>query len=278
MRVAVLGSTGMLGRYVYNYLNQFHECTGTTREMFNVGDASTGNYAGAVGHVVAQHDVVINCIGIVKPYIPSVGRLGTIRINSVFPSMLSNLCDYYNTKFIHICSDCVYSGNKGKYVETDAPDATDLYARTKSIEPENASIIRTSFIGEDVKADKSAGLLEWILKNRGNKITGYTNALWNGVTCLQLAKTINDIIEQDLFWTGVRHVFSNQIVSKYDICKMVNEVYDLGLDVIPTEATVIEGSPINGVIDRSLQTVHNDVPQPGDDLNHQLIEQKKFFE
>lgn len=278
MRVAVLGCTGMLGRYVYSYLDRFHKCTGTTRETFNAGDANTGNYAGAVGHVVAQHDVVINCIGIVKPYIPDVGRLGTVRINSVFPVMLSDLCDYYNTKLIHICSDCVYSGNKGQYTETDAPDATDIYARTKSIEPEKASIIRTSFIGEDIKQSKSAGLLEWILKNKGNKITGYTNALWNGVTCLQLAKTINDIIEHDLFWTGVRHVFSNQVVSKYEICKMVNDVYNLGLDVIPVEASIIEGSPINGVIDRSLQTIYDDIQQPEMGLYRQLIEQKKYFE
>jgi len=40
------------------------------------------------------------------------------------------LCEAARAKLIHFSTDCVFSGRRGKYRETDVADAEDLYGRT----------------------------------------------------------------------------------------------------------------------------------------------------
>ena len=94
----------------------------------------------------------------------------------------------------------------------------------------NTTIIRTSIIGEERKNKYS--LLEWVKKHNNNTINGYTNHLWNGVTCLQLAKIINQIINNNIWWKGVRHIFSPNTVSKYELVNIINDVYKLNNTVV----------------------------------------------
>ena len=133
-------------------------------------------------------------------------------------------------KFIHITTDCVYDGSKGKYSENDIHTTKNIYGITKSLgEPEEATIIRTSIIGEELTNKKS--LIEWIKSNKNGEINGYINHYWNGVTCLTLANFIKNIIDNNNFWKGVKHVFSEDIVSKYDLCYYINEIYNLNIKI-----------------------------------------------
>ena len=231
----------MLGRYVTKYLN----ANGLHREDF---DAAEG-----IDLDLNKDDVVINCVGILKPHIEQAGIVDTIKINSIFPQLVSNQCKAADAKFIHICSDCVFSGQRGRYIETDICDATDLYAKTKSIEPTDTTIIRTSFIGEDINED-GVGLLEWVRSQ--HEISGYTNCYWNGISALQLAKVIHQIIDNNLWWTGIWHIFSDT-VSKYDLCCLIRDVYNLDITINRETATDIAGTKINGALDRSLSTIYN---------------------
>ena len=109
-----------------------------------------------------------------------------------------------------------------------------IYGITKSLgEPENATIIRTSIIGEELYHKKS--LLEWVKSNKDKSIDCYTNNLWNGVTCLTLSKIIYKMINENIFWKGVKHIFSPDIVSKYELCCYINKIYDLNINIIPIE-------------------------------------------
>ena len=72
-------------------------------------------------------DYVINCIGIIKPFMKE-NPIASRYINAVFPWELAKWCKEKNSKLIHITTDCVYSGAKGKYVESDLHDALDDYA------------------------------------------------------------------------------------------------------------------------------------------------------
>jgi len=73
--------------------------------------------------------------------------------------------------------------------------------------------------------------LEWLISQQNNNINGYSNHIWNGVSCLTLAEIIKDIIEKNLFWEGVRHIYSPSSVSKYDLCAFINEIYNLNLTI-----------------------------------------------
>ncbi len=128
-------------------------------------------------------------------------------------------------------------------------------------------IMRTSFIGQ------YSGLLKWLLENKGNKIQGYDNCIWNGVTTLELAKYIKNIISNNSFWDGVRHLHSPEKISKYNLCKLISKIYSLNIIVEKTLTDSIEGQKVNRVLDRSLTTKYDLNIKP---LEIQLNELKEF--
>lgn len=145
--------------------------------------------------------------------------------------------------------NCVFSGNYGQYTETTPHDCIDVYGKTKSLgEPTNCTVVRSSIIGEE--AGQSRSLIEWIKSMKDKSANGYTNHLWNGVTCLQMAKIFENIIANNKYWKGTRHVFSPDSVTKYELVKLVSDVYNLNINVTPVEA----GIPC----DRTLSTIYSD--------------------
>lgn len=279
MKIIILGSTGLLGTYITNYLTcgaklageRNYRVVALNRKHF---DASTRKLPDSIIQTITPSDVVINCTGVLKPNIKKVGEAKTIMINSHFPQVVADVCSARGARYIHICSDCVFSGDKGSYLETDACDASDLYGRTKSIVPSYGTIIRTSFIGEDDRPAAN-GLMSFIKSHdTGCRVHGYDNCMWNGITALQLAVIIEHIILTKGYWAGVRHIFTMDHVSKYDVCRLVNDVYNLQLSVCRYRADNISGSPIppSGSLDRTLSTIYQPIYVPS--LEQQLIELK----
>ena len=95
-----------------------------------------------------------------------------------------------------------FQGMRGNYNEMATPDASDNYGKTKSlgeVYQNNTLTLRTSKIGPCLK-NQNEELLDWFLKQKGT-IKGYKNAIWNGVTTLELAKSIKKAIELKI--TGI---------------------------------------------------------------------------
>lgn len=260
----------MLGRCMYRYLQQEYECIGLNRSHF----CATSNNITNLSKYININDVVINCVGVLKPYITHRNVADTIMINSVFPQLVADTCEKHGAKMIHISSDCIFSGVKGEYVETDVSDANDIYAKTKCIEPPNALTLRTSFIGEDINTD-GVGFIQWLTRMKNSSVVGYSNCLWNGVTCLEFTKIVKKLIQhEDTQYAHVRHVFGPDIVSKYQLCKIVNDVYDLNIKISRKSAANISGTPIKHRLDRTLATIHDDTCISKTPLIEQIKEQR----
>lgn len=253
-RVIVFGPTGMLGRYVVKYLDKMgFDVVPIDRERHDIladGTSRLWNLFESKYQLDANdNDVVINCAGLIKQR-NNFTKKELIEVNCMFPHDLAMMSKECGFKVIHITTDCVFSGIKkygmGGYDENDAHDALDDYGKSKSLgeSPLNCNI-RTSIIGEELTNKLS--LLEWAKSQAGKKVTGY-NDIWNGVTCLQLAKYMTYLIDNDLFWEGTRHYFTNvdqhddwyqetervvERISKYGLLKEINHVYNLSLDVQP---------------------------------------------
>jgi len=237
--IHVLGINGMLGNYVYSYL----DCKGYTRSEFDVLE----DIAELDKLNVCENDVVVNCIGVIKPQIEKIGETNSFIINSYFPNVLADHCENKKAKLIHITTDCVYSGKTGNYDENSLPDQFDTYGLSKKLgEPNNCCVIRTSIIGEEKHTKRS--LVEWIKSSSGKEIKGFTDHLWNGVTCLELSKVIQKIVCEDFFWQGVRHIHSPNSVSKFELLNLINEVYDLDI--------TIASATSNSYCDRTLSSVY----------------------
>ncbi len=266
MKVLVFGSSGMLGRYVSTYLNNENfEVVNIGRNQVDASETTKGNLHKFISNNTTPGDVIINCMGVIKPVVEDRGEETTIRVNSIFPRMLADLCEQYKVKLIHPTTDCVYTGEKGNYSENDPYDVSDVYGMSKALgEPKNCTVIRTSIIGEEIGQSRS--LIEWIKSNKGGEINGFEDHIWNGVTCLQFAKICQEIINENLFWQGIKHVHSNS-VNKYELLNIVNDVYELGIKINKVKSAKS--------IDRSISSIYS-LPLPVPSLQVQIQEMSKF--
>lgn len=260
MKIAVLGSTGMLGSVVGKYLiEKFGEdnihlsyrqrsqgvAYGKNQFYFDATIKCIPELCNIASNL-SECDYVINCIGIIKPYVNCTSIPELVRVNSVFPWELSNFCKHKGIKLIHITTDCVFSGLTGNYDENSPHDALDEYGKTKSLgEPKNCMVLRTSIIGEELHSKSS--LVEWVKSQAGGDANGYTNHLWNGVTIKEYAKICDRIIKQDLYAEDLYHVFSPNDINKCELLDRINRRFELNIDISPVEA------PIR--INRCLRTV-----------------------
>lgn len=256
MRVLVLGASGMLGNAVLRVMHEKREfdVLGTVRSsndthLFSEGIAKTIITGCDVSDqdalvklfVKVRPDVVINCIGLIKQLAEVDDPLITLPINAMLPHRLANLCALAGARLVHMSTDCVFSGAKGNYKESDISDATDLYGKSKylgEVEYPHAVTLRTSIIGHELQSVH--GLVGWFLSQQG-RCKGFRQAVFSGLPTVVLAKVIRDIVLPQSNLTGVYHVAANPI-SKYDLLKLVALTYGKSIEIIPDDNLVIDRS------------------------------------
>jgi dTDP-4-dehydrorhamnose reductase len=170
-------------------------------------------------------------VGIIKQLRESEDPLLSLEINSLLPHRLVLACRASGARFIHISTDCVFSGKAGRYTERSISDATDLYGRTKylgEVHGQGTLTLRTSIIGREIET--CFGLIEWFLAQKGGRCRGFSRAVFSGLTALALADLLADLIVDHPTLHGLYHVSSDPI-SKYDLLHLVNEVYQLGTTI-----------------------------------------------
>ena len=246
MKVMILGANGMLGHKLYETLMRTTDVMGTIKGNFseiekygfyteshilpkiNVLDIAT------ITAVIKQNkpDVLLNCVGIIKQLKETKDVMLNIQINSLLPHQLFQMCHSTGIRFIHISTDCVFSGNKGGYKEDDTSDAEDIYGKTKylgEVNEDGALTIRTSIVGRELSS--SNGLGEWLISNKGGEVRGFTNAIFTGFPTIHFANIINDIIINYPHLSGLYHV-SSEPISKYKLLTMINDQMNLNINVL----------------------------------------------
>jgi dTDP-4-dehydrorhamnose reductase len=276
MKIFIFGVNGMLGFYINSLLRQnCKEVVGISRTEL---DVSTVTYDRILklfnDYLINENDIIINCIGIIpqSKNINDTNCRNYFLINSLFPIMLSTIAATNNVKFIHITTDCVFSGLKGNYNELDCHDETNNYGVSKSLGElcHNSTIIRTSIIGEQLKNKYS--LLEWVKSHNNENIPGYTNHLWNGVTCLQLAQIILKMIDENIWWSGVRHIYSPNSVTKHELVELINQVYGLNNIIKPIETSISVDKTLSSVYDVNSKFSIPDLKMQVEKLKHFRLE------
>lgn len=168
---------------------------------------------------------VINCAGVINHRITKKNLNEVFYINSIFPATLSLMANKLNYRFIHISTDCVFDGKRGNYTEKDKTNGSDYYARSKILGEyitNKSTVIRTSIIGHELS--RKLGLLEWLLSSK-NKVKGFQNVFFSGLTTLELSKVIyNYFIMKNLFKGKIVHVGGKKI-NKYNLIKLIVKLY-----------------------------------------------------
>ena len=256
MKILIVGASGMLGNALFRFLSASDEL-----DLFGAirSDKSANFFASELQNRLIKNidvsdfdmlinlfnyvrpNLVINCVGVVKQLEASYDPLSSIPINSLLPHRLAKLSQLIGARFIHISTDCVFSGAKGHYIEGDIADADDLYGRTKllgEVNYSNSLTLRTSIIGHELQGNRS--LIDWFLSQNGH-IKGYRNAIFSGLPTVELARVIQDFVIPNTDLSGLFHI-SVDPIAKFDLLKLVADEYKKEIDIIPDDSLVIDRS------------------------------------
>lgn len=240
-KILVLGSTGMLGHQVVNYFLKLDEYDVSDISFrFKLRDKTVildvtdkSSFEKFVNEL--NPDFIVNCVGVLIH--GSLNIENAIYLNSYLPHQLKKISANINAKLIHISTDCVFSGNKGPYIESDYRDGKGIYSQTKilgEIEDDSNLTLRTSIIGPELK-DSGEGLFHWFMGQSGD-IPGFTKSIWSGVTTLELAKTIKLTIDAEI--TGLYHVTNNSSINKYNLLKLFQKYTAKDIRINPVDEGV----------------------------------------
>lgn len=256
IRVLVLGASGMLGNAVLRLFSESSEyaafgsvrSSGTLRllpkELHKnvIVGVDIENIDSLTRLFASVHpDVVINCIGLVKQLADSDDPLTALPINAMLPHRLARLSAVANARFVHMSTDCVFSGSKGMYTESDTSDAYDLYGRSKylgEVDYPNAMTLRTSIIGHELEGARS--LIGWFLAQEGS-VKGFKRAIFSGLPTVEIARIIRDYVIPHPELHGLHHV-SAEPINKYELLQLVAKVYGKRIEIIPDDKFVIDRS------------------------------------
>jgi dTDP-4-dehydrorhamnose reductase len=185
-------------------------------------------------------DVVVNCIGLVKQ-LSAANQILDAVLNTVLPHRLAVLCEAVGARLIQVSTDCVFSGAKGRYVESDFPDAYDIYGRSKllgEVDYPNAITLRTSIIGHELEGSRS--LVGWFLAQQG-AVKGFTKAVFSGLPTVELATVMKDYVVPRPQMRGLYHV-SAAPINKYELLRLVAGAYGKDIRIDPSDELVIDRS------------------------------------
>ncbi|HWP97786.1 MAG TPA: SDR family oxidoreductase [Syntrophomonadaceae bacterium] len=257
VRILILGVTGMLGHKLFLQLSSYEnlQVFATARNPGDWVKTFPGELAdkmrwgvdadefdtvvGAIGEV--KPDLVINCMGIIKQGVLGQDYLANISLNALTPHKLARACEQTGSRLLHISTDCVFRGDKGGYIESDIPDALDLYGRSKAlgeVDYRHCLTLRTSIIGHELKSH--LGLIEWFLAQK-NQIYGYTHHIYTGFPTVELARIIACHIIPNPWLHGLYHL-SSEPISKYELLKLVALTYNKAIEIVPDDETICDRS------------------------------------
>lgn len=256
MKVLVFGASGMIGSTMFRVLSakKGWQVWGTLRsadrKRFFSGDQQDKLMSGvdvekhdALVRIFARvkPDVVVNCIGLTKHYKEAEDPQMALPLNALLPHRMADLCAVAGARLIHVSTDCVFAGTKGNYAEADAPDAVDVYGKSKhlgEVDYPHAITLRTSTIGHELQS--AYGLLEWFLSQQGS-CKGFNRAIFSGLPNTEFARVVRDVVIPRPDLHGLYHVGADP-VGKYELLKLIARVYGKQIEIVRDDEFSIDRS------------------------------------
>lgn len=246
MRILIMGGDGMIGHQLLRQWRSRHDVRVTLHRdlpayleyggLFTAANSYCGIDVLRAEDLMSvfadfQPQAVINTAGIVKQQAASKASIPSLEINALFPHRLALLCKATASRLVQLSTDCVFSGRAGGYLETDNPDADDLYGRTKllgEVYDDHCITVRTSAIGAEMS--RKVGLLEWFLAQK-EPVKGFSKAIYSGFTTIELSRIIEKLLVEFPTAHGLYHV-SSAPISKYDLLTLVKKKLNAPVEII----------------------------------------------
>lgn len=258
MRFLILGCSGMAGHAISLYLKERgHHVTGFSRrgvpflEEQVVGDAR--DEALLAGMIAGRgFDAVINCVGVLNQYAERDPE-GAAYLNGELPHVLVRICERLPTRVFHMSTDCVFAGNTGPYTEDSAPDGRTVYDRTKAageLRDGKNLTFRCSIVGPDINP-VGIGLLNWFMAQEGS-VKGYSDAIWTGLTTLELAKAMENAASEEV--VGLVNMVPPSSISKLNLLRLFNsELRGGSVKIVPDDSVRLDKTLVRTNFDSSFR-------------------------
>jgi len=250
MKILILGSSGILSKTLQLYLSKknidfltISRERNSNRNFYLKNISNFKNLEQLIFKIKPKY--IINCIGVTKFNNTYKNKKLTILLNTKMPIYLAELCKLNKIYFLHISTDCVFSGKKGNYSDNSYKDTKDLYGLSKNkgeVKNKFTTTIRTSFIGPELNTKKS--LLSWFL-NEKKFVRGYGKAFFSGITSLELSKIIyNYFIKKNILQNKIINIGSRR-TSKFTLLTKIRKIFKKNINIVRYQ---------NFIIDRSLDS------------------------
>lgn len=274
-KILIIGIKGMAGHMLYQFFSERadYEVWGIARNITEEPNKLNLDITDieALKQIISTHRFthVINCIGILNKDAED-HPAKAIWFNSYFPHFLEEITRNTPTRVVHISTDCVFSGKTGAYTEKSAKDGLGFYAQSKALgelDNEKDVTIRMSIIGPEVNTN-GIGLFHWFMSQAaGAELKGHTRAYWTGLTTLELAKVIKDIIAQEI--TGLIQVVPEEKIDKWNLISLFNKIFR-------NNAVAIHKDDVYNV-DKSLKSIRTDFKYEVPTYEEMLNDQKQWM-
>lgn len=258
MRFLVFGCSGMAGHTIAIYLKERgNQVVGFSRRGVPfLDDQVRGDVCDEelITKTLSEKDfdVVINCVGVLNQYAER-NPEGAAYLNGEFPHVLARLTEGTRTRVFHMSTDCVFAGNTGPYTEDSMPDGSTVYDRTKALgelrDSKNITF-RNSIVGPDTDPD-GIGLFNWFMTKNGS-IKGYANAIWTGLTTLELAKAMECAAGEHV--SGLVNMVPQISISKLNLLQLFNEKFRNGkVEIISDDFICLDKTLVRTNFDSSFR-------------------------
>ena len=248
MKILILGAAGMLGNTIFRYFasKTDFQVTGTFRNVDSLSYFPVQYHSRLLANIdildqnilsstfeQTRPELVINCIGLIKQRHEANDPFLAFPINAILPHRLDSLCLQFGARLVHFSTDCVFSGKKGMYCESDLSDATDVYGKSKLAgeitESPTTITLRISTIGHELNS--SIGLIDWFLL-QSNAVKGYRKAVFSGIPTAEIARIIEKYVMPRPDLQGLYHV-SVEPIDKMSLLQLVAKEYGKNIEIIP---------------------------------------------
>lgn len=247
----VVGAGGMLGYVTLQYLReQGHSVIGLTKtkEIDDLIRLDVTDEVAIKGFLSTDSfDAVVNCAAMLVEASER-RKSEAVKLNTWFPHYLSEYCQRNGSYLIQVSTDGVFSGTEGSYDEHSPCDAMSFYGKSKFLGEiyVDALTVRSGFWGADVNPNGN-GLFHWFMQQK-SAVSGYSSALFNGVSNLEFARFVTKAIQRR--WTGIYHMCAADSISKYDFLCLQNTIFSRNITIHKNESVII---------DRTLKNTRNDI-------------------
>jgi dTDP-4-dehydrorhamnose reductase len=236
MRVAVLGSSGLLGSFFEFAFDQWFGWEVTPISRIRTAENHRHirfNELSEVPDIIrkGEFDVVVNCVAMASHEGCEIYSQVAFETNSAFPGYLAKSCEESTTRLIHISTDAVFDGpHEQPFSEEDTPQPVSVYGVTK-LEGERrvaagnpgALIVRTNFFSWSRSG--SHGVLDFFYSalRQGESVNGFTDYLTSSLYVGDLAEMVRSLIRVQHF--GVIHAVAGKALSKFEFGRSVAQVF-----------------------------------------------------